>query len=175
MGDGSPHARGQREGEGFLPPVFMGVGSEQGGRGWVPACARTTGGDGRFTNNPFQMAVRGNWGWVGSPVFMGVGSEQGGRGWVSACARTTEGGGLLPPVFMGVGCERRGRRGWVPACARTTGGGGLLPPVFMGVGCEQGGRGWVPACARTTGRGVFPPASLRAWVMSGKTGGYRHI
>ena len=41
-------------------PVFMGVGCEQGGGGWVPACARTTGGD-------------------SCPPFL-PGSEQGGRG-----------------------------------------------------------------------------------------------
>ena len=90
-------------------------------------------------------------------------------------ARGDNGRGRIPAfVFAGVSCERgdgdgsphvRGgqREGRVPVF------------VFTGVGCEQGGTGMGSRMREDNGRGGFPPASLRAWVMSGKTGGYRHI
>ena len=58
------------------PPVFMGVGCEQGGTGWVPACARTTGGDG-FPFSPSRgQAVIGGTG-MGSCI-----REDKGKRWI---------------------------------------------------------------------------------------------
>ena len=63
--DGSPHARGQREGEGGLrgktePQRFptggwvrLWAGRTGAWERWVPASARTTGGGGRFPNRPY--------------------------------------------------------------------------------------------------------------------------
>ena len=145
-GDGSPHARGQREGVDsclrlhggrlfaggtgmgprmredngrgwILACVFMGAGSSRGVRGWVPACARTMGGDG------FLLASLRGWDLCG-----GV------RGWVPACASTTGGG-------------------WVPACARTTVGGWILACVFMGVGPVREGTGMGPRMREENGWG----------------------
>ena len=92
--DGCPHARGQREGEdglrgqregdfrlhggavsggmGMGPRMtregdayrLHGGGCERGGRGWVPASARTTGGDGSRLPSSRGQAVSGGRGWV---------------------------------------------------------------------------------------------------------------
>ena len=68
----SARMREDNNGRGRVPVfVFTRASWEQGGRGWVPTCARTTtGGEG------FPLTG-----------FTGAGCEQGGRGWVPACAR----------------------------------------------------------------------------------------
>ena len=68
MRDGSPHARGQREGRG-----------SDGSRRDVDG-----GGNGRFANRPYQMVVRGNEGWV--PAFART------REGVDSCLRFHGGG-----------------------------------------------------------------------------------
>ena len=141
---GSTHPRGQRVGGGFPLPSARGRFSA-GGRGWVPAYARTTGG-----------------GWVPASVFAGAGlSVQGGWGWVPAYARLSAGEGGWVPAYA----RTTGGRGWVPASARTREGGrgfplpslrgrvlrggtGMGPRIREdnGVG-GMGGWGWVPAPA----------------------------
>ena len=67
--DGSPHPRGHGR-DGFSPPSSRGQ-AVRGGRGWVPASARTTGGE-----------------WVAVFVFAGAGCERGdGDGFPSASSR----------------------------------------------------------------------------------------
>ena len=106
----------------ILACVFTGAGSSRGVRGWVPACARTMGGDGFLPASSRGQALCGGYG-DGSPHARGQ--------WVGmdSCLRL-HGGGLFAGM-MGVSWEG----GWVPAFARTT---------------EAGVRGWVPAYARTT-------------------------
>ncbi len=130
-GDGSPHPRGQREEDGFPPPSSRG---QAGGWGWVPASARTTGGDGFPFASSRGQAVSGGTG-MGPRI-----REDNGRGWVPVC------------VFTGAGCERGGR-GWVPASARTTGGDGFPSASSRGQ-AVSGGTGMGPRIREDNGRGV---------------------
>ena len=157
-GDGSPHARGQREG------VFQStVSANQGG--WVPACARTTGG-GRATT---RVAPTGDdWGWWSSNPFVSMGGRFPNRPYGRECCRVrgsppspvfTRAGSNLPPsrgkgfvgveraIFLVMTCgwprclrvaRGHGKGGWVPACARTTGGGEVCTPILTFP--HQGGR-----------------------------------
>ena len=82
--DGSPHARGHGEGE-----------------GWVPACARTRGGRGMGPRMREDTGRERD----GSPHARGHGE---GEGWVPACARTRGGRGMGPRMREDTGRERDG-------------------------------------------------------------------
>ena len=138
---------------------FASLGMTYGWRG-VPACARTTGGDG-FPASSWGWALCGNDGYGdGSPH-----GEDNGWGWILACVFA--GGLCAGGTGMGPRMREDNGRGWIlPAsswgwalCAGGTGmgprmredngWGWILACVFTGVGPVRGVRGWVPACART--------------------------
>ena len=157
-GDGSPHPRGQREG---VDSRFRRHGGRlsAGGRGWVPASARTTGGGGFPLPSSRGQALCGGtgigpriredngWGWIPASVVTGAGFLRG------------DGDGSPHPRGQRVGVDSRfrrhwdrlpaGGRGWVPASARTMGGGGddtsggarlkdrFLSPVCTGAGSPR--------------------------------------
>ena len=133
-GDGSPHPRGQWVG---VDSRFRLHGDRlpAGGRGWVPAYARTTGGGGfPLPSSRGQASCGGTgmgpriredngWGWIPASVVTGTGFLRG------------DGDGSPHPRGQWVGVDSRfrlhwgrlsaGGRGWVPASARTTGGDGF--------------------------------------------------
>ena len=92
-----------------------------GGRGWVPACARTTGRGAGVTEGSWDER------WIVVPVFPRAGSLRG-----SIREDNGKGGGSNGrELGRKMDCRPRlprealcGGWGWVPACARTTGGGG---------------------------------------------------
>ncbi len=116
-----------------------------GGRGWVPASARTTGGGGfPLPSSRGQALLRGDG--DGSPHPRGQ----------------REGDGFPLPSSRGQALPAEGR-GWVPASARTTGGGGFPLPSSRGQALcggtgmgprirEDNGWGWIPASVFTGGR-----------------------
>ena len=124
-GDGSPHPRDNGWGrDGFPPPSSLGqaprgndgLGARMGGggRGWVPASARTTDGalrrgpgDGFPPPSSLGQALRGNNGSGCGNDGLGARMGGGGRGWVPASARTTDGEGMdSRPRLHGVGSTR---------------------------------------------------------------------
>ena len=165
-GDGSPHTRGQRVG---VDSRFRRHGDRlpAGGRGWVPASARTTGGGGFPLPSSRGQAPCGGtgmgpriredngWGWIPASVVTGAGFLRG------------DGDGSPHPRGQRVGMDSRFRLHWGQALRGGTGigprirednGGGWIPaPVFTGGRLPAGGRGWVPASARTTGGGARLP------------------
>ena len=147
-GDGSPHTRGQRVGG---IPVFRGE-AYRGGRGWVRASARTTGG-----GIPAYVLRAGltAGGGDGSPHPRG---QRVGGGFPLPSSR-----GRLSVGGMGMGPRIRedNGRGWIPAS------------VFAGAGSLCGGWGWVPAYARTTEGGWVPASRGQRVGRQWGTGGSR--
>ena len=211
-GDGSPHARGQRVGMDsclrlhgggtcaggtgmgprmredngwgwILACVFTGVGPVRGVRGWVPACARTTGGDGFLPASSWGWALCGGYG-DGSP------HPRGQRVGMDSCLRL-HGGGTCAGGYGDGSPHARGQRVGMDSCLRFHGGGlcaggtgmgprmredkggdGFSPASSRGQALCGGVRGWVPACARTMGGDGFLPASSRGWDLCGGVRGW---
>ncbi len=102
-GDGSPHARGQREGVDSCLRLHGGGFCVGGRMGWVPACARTTGGGGFLPASSRGWVLRGRMDGMGPRM-----REDNGRGWIPACVFT---GRLCAGMTEGMGA----RAGFKPA------------------------------------------------------------
>ena len=159
------------------PPLRRG--RKDGGRwGWVPASARTTGGDGFPLPSSLGAGfARGDG--DGSP------HPRGQRVGVDSRFREDNGWGWIPASVFTGGRLCAGGRGWVPASARTTGGGGFPLPSSLGQAfCggtgmgprirEDNGWGWIPASVVTgtgflRGDGDGSPHPRGQWVGVGMT------
>ena len=150
-GDGSPHTRGQRVGDGFSPSVF----ARGGFRGGDGDGSPHTRGQRRGVGSRFRLC--------------GGGFSAEGRGWVPAYARTTE-GGMGSRLSSWRGRLTAGGMGMGPRIREDNGRGVGSRFRLCGGGFSVGGWGWVPASARTTGGGGFPHPSLRGRVLRGGMG-----
>ena len=156
---------GVRWGDGrFANRPYGGDGKGQGtgrGIGWVPACARTRGGEG-VPGGEIPRGTRNDiWGALGEravrePPLREDGGEEFAYAWENG-----RGCGTGDHEGRPYGGRGRDGEGWVPACARTQGvgtGGSRTAPTGGGEGTGNGdefvhprgrGGGWVPAFART--------------------------
>ena len=147
-GDGSPHARGQREGE-LRATRFLGYARndrwdwglpDNGGSRTAPTRVGRTAYNGRPQGSPLQEKDGGVGCSPPSPVLTRAGSNlppSRGKGFV----------GVERAIFLVMTCgwprclrvaRGHGKGGWVPACARTTGGGEVCTPILTFP--HQGGR-----------------------------------